>query len=71
MAGGRAMRWMELFSVKNVGGILLMVLVMIAAACQPERKGGPLMAGDIAPDFAAKDLVQNMRKGHMVKMHKQ
>jgi len=54
------MRWMELFSVKNVGGILLMVLVMIAAACQPGRKGGPLMAGDIAPDFAAKDIDGNI-----------
>ncbi len=29
---------------------------LLFAGCQPERKGGPLMAGDAAPDFAARDL---------------
>lgn len=33
---------------------------MLLAACQPERKGGPLGAGDQAPDFAAKDLDGNI-----------
>lgn len=43
----------------------LIVLVLVAAGllgvgCQPERKGGPLMAGDTAPDFAARDLNGNV-----------
>ncbi|WP_159441216.1 peroxiredoxin family protein [Desulfopila aestuarii] len=37
-----------------------MLCLLLLIACQPERKGGPLMKGDEAPDFAAKDLDGNV-----------
>lgn len=40
--------------------VVILMLLMVLAGCQQERKGGPLMAGDIAPDFAAKDLDGNV-----------
>lgn len=49
---------------RSVRCVLLVVAVIIfgsfLAGCQQERKGGPLSAGDIAPDFAAKDLDGNI-----------
>lgn len=45
-------RWRKLFGI--------VMLLMVLAGCQQERKGGPLMAGDVAPDFAAKDLDGNV-----------
>ena len=43
-------------------GVLAVLLILLLAGigCQPERKGGPLMAGDTAPDFAARDLNGNV-----------
>lgn len=35
-------------------------LLLLLGACQEQRQGGPLMAGDVAPDFAAKDLDGNV-----------
>ncbi len=40
--------------------ILVTLLAVLIGGCQPERTGGPLQAGKIAPDFAAKDLDGNV-----------
>jgi peroxiredoxin len=39
-------------------GLILMVMFLggMFSGCRQERKGGPLTAGDTAPDFAARDL---------------
>jgi len=44
------------------GGIwtIAILCVLMLGACQQERTGGPLMKGDKAPDFAAKDLDGNV-----------
>ena len=38
----------------------LLVAGLLLTGCQPERKGGPLVAGDVAPDFAVTDLDGNV-----------
>lgn len=45
---------------RSVFVFFFLLFVLSITGCQPERKGGPLMAGDVAPDFAAKDLDGNI-----------
>lgn len=40
--------------------LIVLFCALLVSACQQERKGGPLMAGDRAPDFAAKDIDGNV-----------
>lgn len=40
--------------------IVVTLLAVLTSGCQPERTGGPLQAGQPAPDFAAKDLDGNV-----------
>ena len=40
--------------------VLATLFAMLIGGCQPERTGGPLQAGQEAPDFAAKDLEGNV-----------
>lgn len=48
------------FFRSGLPAVLLLSLLLAGTGCQPERKGGPLTAGDTAPDFAARDLNGNV-----------